>query len=171
MNQAHVHLILNHIPVIGMVIGFLLLAVAMAKRSTELKKLSLSVFVAMALIAIPTYLTGEPAEKIVEHLPGVSEAIIELHEGAALIALVGAEILGVFALGGLLLFRRSHTLPRWFVTISLILSIAVAGMLGWTANLGGQIRHTEARSDFQSSPSPGTTNIEKGAEAEEQEHH
>jgi uncharacterized membrane protein len=166
MNQAHVHLILNHIPVIGMVIGFLLLAVAMAKRSTELKKVSLKIFVIMALIAIPTYMTGEPAEEIVEHLPGVSGSIIEQHEDAALIATVAIVVLGAFALGGLFLFRRSHTIPSWFTATVLILSIVVASMMGWTANLGGQIRHTETRADFQ--PSPST---DQPPETEEHENH
>jgi hypothetical protein len=94
MNWAHAHLLLNHIPVIGMAIAVPLLSFALVKKWEELKKASLALFVGLALVAIPTYLTGAPAESVVEGLPGVSEAIIEQHEEAALIALVALELLG-----------------------------------------------------------------------------
>ncbi len=53
---------------------------------------------------------------------------------------------GVFALAGLARFRRSHNNPGWFIRTLLILSIAIGGLMTWTANLGGQIRHSEIRS-------------------------
>jgi hypothetical protein len=49
-------------------------------KSEELKKMSLWVFVLVALVALPVYLTGEPAEEVVEHLPGVAESFIESYE-------------------------------------------------------------------------------------------
>ncbi|MBI3949328.1 MAG: hypothetical protein HY314_02575 [Acidobacteria bacterium] len=153
MNPAHVHLILNHIPVIGSVVGLLLLIVATARRSSELKKVSLGVFVVIALIAIPVYLTGEPAEEVIEHLPGVAKPIIEEHEEMALISAITTVVLGVLALAGLFISRRSKEVPSWVITISLLLSTVSSGMMGWTANLGGQIRHTETRADFQLPPS------------------
>lgn len=145
MNPAHVHLLMNHIPVIGVGAGLLLLAYAVMKKNDEMIRVSLASFVLLALVAIPVYLTGKSAEEIVEDLPGVSEAIIENHEEAALISLVSIEILGVVALAGLILSRRSNTTLKWFATGSLAISLVVAGLMGWTANLGGQIRHTEIR--------------------------
>jgi hypothetical protein len=173
MNFAHVHLLLNHIPVIGIVIGFLLLSFAIAKKSDDLIKASLGVFILVALIAIPTYLTGEPAEKVIEHLPGVSEQIIDEHEDSAIVSLLSAGVLGIMALAGLILSRRSRFIPRWHITVSWILSVIVVGMMAYTANLGGQIRHTETRSDFQS-PAPAgktQTNTQPGSESDEREHH
>ena len=86
-----------------------------------------------------------PAEETVEHLAGVSEAIIEQHEGAALTALIGATLLGAVSLGGLLAFRRSKTVAKTLVTVALFGSLVVSGLMAWTANLGGQIRHSEIR--------------------------
>ena len=142
MNWAHIHLMINHFPVIGVIFGFLLLVAAMAKKSEELKKVSLGIFIIMALIAIPVYLTGEPAEEMVEDLAGVSESIIEQHEEMALISLIAVILLGVTATVGLFFFRHSVTIPGWFVVIILILSIIAGGLIGKTANLGGQIRHS-----------------------------
>ncbi len=151
MNPAHVHLLLNHLPVVGALFGVLLLSVAVLKKSAELKKVSLGVFVVLALISIPAYLTGEPAADGVEHLPGVSKPLIERHEEAAEISFAVAGVAGVVALAGLFFFRRSSDTPRWFVAIAFVLSLVVSGWMAWTANLGGQIRHTEIPSGGPSS--------------------
>lgn len=144
-NAAHVHLILNHVPVIGTALGVLLLIAAFIRKSEELKKASLGVFVLMAVIAIPAYLTGEPAEKMVESLPGVSKALIEQHEEAALVAFIALSVLGVFCLAGFYLYRRALVMPTWFVATVLVLSIAVGALMARTANLGGQVHHQEIR--------------------------
>ena len=113
MNGAYLHLLLNHLPVIGTIFGLLLLLFALLRKSEEVKRVALSVFVLTALAAVPTYLTGEPAEEVAEHLPGVAKALIEQHESAALLALSAALATGVVALAGLFLAWRSKQLPRW----------------------------------------------------------
>jgi len=138
--------VLNHFPIIGTVLGVFFLAVALVKHSRELQRVSLSFFILLAVLALPVYFTGAPAAERVEELPGVSEAFIERHEEAALIALVGVELLGILAIGGLVLSRRRNPIPTWLAIAVLLLSIAVGGWMAWTANLGGQIRHTEIRS-------------------------
>jgi uncharacterized membrane protein len=170
MNLAHVHLLLNHFPVIGVVFGFLFLAYAVTKESEELKKTSLGFFVLIAILALPVYFTGEPAEEVVKDLPGVTESVIEEHEEAALIALIAVEVLGVIALGGLFFFRGSTSLPSWFIKASLVLSLISVGLMAWTANLGGQVRHVEIRSDFKSSTAVDkvTVDAEKGSESNKQ---
>jgi putative effector of murein hydrolase LrgA (UPF0299 family) len=149
MNWAHVHLMINHLPVIGSIFGVLLLLFALLRKSEELKRVSFGVFVFTALLALPVYFTGEPAGEVVEHLPGVAESLIEEHEDAALFALLMAGATGVVALAGLILFRRAERLPGRIVGAVLVLSLATSGVMGWTANRGGRIRHTEIRSDFK----------------------
>lgn len=155
MSSVHLHLLLNHIPVLGAAFATLLLAFAMVKKSDELKKVSLGAFVIAALIAIPVYLTGEPAEKIVEKLPGVSEAAIGRHEDAALVALIILSVLGVVAIAGLVFFRRSRRIPLWYSSVVLLLSLVASGAMAWTANLGGQVRHSEIRDGAASAPQSG----------------
>jgi len=60
--------------------------------------------------------------------------------------------LGVVSLAGLLFFRRSRTIPLWFSGFALVLSLAATGAMGWTANLGGQIRHSEIRDASATAP-------------------
>ena len=147
MNWAHVHIAINHAPVIGIIFGFLLLLYAMMKKNEELKRISLVIFVIIALIAIPVYFTGGGAEEVVEHLPGVAESIIKQHKESAFSTFVMVEVLGLLTLGGLFLYRRPKNFAERFVVLSLILSIIVGGLMARTANLGGQIRHTEIRSE------------------------
>ena len=84
-----------------------------------------------------------------EHLLVVEYELIEEHEELALVSLVVIKVLGLLSLAGLLRFRGSGELPRWFVTACLVLSIVVVGMVAWTSNLGGRIRHSETRPGFQ----------------------
>ncbi len=149
MNWAHVHLILNHVPVLGTVFGLTLLGWAILRRNDAVQRVALATFVAVALLALPVYLTGEPAEAVVEHAAGVSESVIEAHEEAAVVALIGVELLGLIAAGGLYLSRRGRAPSVAAPRTALLLSIVVAGLMAWTANLGGQIRHVETRAGAQ----------------------
>ena len=114
-------------------------------RATEIKRTGLLVFVAIALVTIPTYLTGEAAEDMVEHLPGVSEDLIENHEDAGKIALVATSVLGGLSLIRLLIPARFAAVGGPLTVLVFVFSLGVAGWLARTANLGGQIRHPEIR--------------------------
>jgi len=107
--------------------------------------------VLLAIMTVPVFLTGEGAEKVVKNLPGVTEAFIGRHEEMAELSLVLIEALGIASCAGLIFFRRSATIPKWFLALVLVLSISAAAVVGLTANLGGQIRHTEIR-DVATSP-------------------
>ena len=166
MNNAHLHLLLNHLPVLGSVLGLFLLIFSLWRKSIEIKRVSLVVFVLTAMSLVPTYLTGEPAEEMVEHLPGVSEALVGQHESAALVALSAALATGVVALAGLILLWRKNSLPVWLALATLFLAVASSTLMARTANLGGQIRHTEIRSG---SSSQQEQNNEKHDEKREHE--
>ena len=146
MNAAHLHLVVNHLPVLGTAFGVVVLAFGLWKRSEDIKRLAVLWLAITGLLAIPAYLTGEPAEDLVKGLPGVAHDLIEEHEEAAGVALGGSLALGIFAVTGLYIFRRQRPLARWFCVTSLLVGIIVSGLMGWAANLGGQVRHPEIRS-------------------------
>jgi uncharacterized membrane protein len=145
MNWAHVHLMINHVPVIGLLGVILLLVYSLVRKSDEVKMVSFTLFVLIALMTLAVFFTGQAAEDAVKKLPGVTEASIGRHEEMADVALVLMETLGVAALAGLFFLRRSGAIPKWIVVIVLLLSLVTAAVVGFTANLGGQIRHTEIR--------------------------
>jgi hypothetical protein len=142
MSLVHLHLLLNHVPVIGTFFILFILAVALWRRNSETAKLGLFLMIGVAVVAGVVFLTGEPAEEAIEHVAGISEAVIHSHEEAAEASLVAAGLAGALGLGLLAWFWRRE-LPRWAGVVSLVTTMAVAGLMAWTANLGGQIRHTE----------------------------
>ncbi len=153
MNAAHLHLLLNHIPVIGIPIVGVLLVLALAGKQQALVRIALGFTVVLALFTIPVYLSGEPAEEIVEDLPGVPHAVLEEHEEIAKVTFVATEVLGALALLGLALAWKRGRVPKPLTYGSLVLVLIATGLLARTAYLGGQIRHTEIRGTLQLLPS------------------
>jgi hypothetical protein len=145
INGAHIHLMVNHFPVIGIFFSILLFLYGWIRGSEEITKTGIGAFILLALITVPVYLTGDGAEQVVKKLPGVTEGFIGRHEEIAGLSAVLIEILGIVCLAGLYFFRRSATIPKWFNALLLALAFSAAAVLGLTANLGGQIRHTEIR--------------------------
>ena len=133
---------LNHFSVVGSIFGSALLAVAVVRNSRELIMLSFAFIVAIAVLSIPVYFTGNAAETQIEHLAGVSPAAIEEHEEAARFGFTAIECVGALALAGLLLFR-AEPVPRWFLLIMLVGSLLAVGAMYYTADKGRRIRHSE----------------------------
>ena len=142
MSVVHLHLMLNHVPLVGMVFVLLLLGVAAWRRNETMGKLGLVVMVGLAVITVVVFLSGEPAEEALERVVNVSEATIHPHEEAAEAALIATGIAGALALVMLVTWWR-RSMPRWVIGAALATALVATGMLAWTANLGGQIRHTE----------------------------
>ena len=146
MNAAHLHLLLNHAPIFGVLFALVLLGLGRLRASEELSRLGLLSLVVSALAALGAMLTGEPAEEAVEHLAGVTERAIHVHEEAAELAAVATYVGGAIALAALMFFRRRGLGPR-LATLALVVALAAFGLMARTANLGGQIRHPEISGD------------------------
>jgi hypothetical protein len=144
MTATHVHLILNHVPVLGVLLAGVLLVAASWLRSTAFQRLALVGLVVFALTAIPVYLTGESAEDAAERAGGASETAIERHEDAATGAFVAVEVLGGLALLSLLAIGRGPAVSGIVTTVVLVATLVTSGLFAWTGYLGGQIRHSEA---------------------------
>ena len=156
INWAHVHLMINHVPVIGMLGALLLLIYAVIKKSDEVRTISFGLMILLALITVAVYFTGTFAEKVVKDLPGVAEAYIGRHEEMGELSLVLMSLLGIAALVGMVIRRRTGNIPKCTLSVVLLMSLITAVILGITANLGGQIRHTEIRAGAPSAVAPET---------------
>jgi hypothetical protein len=78
-------------------------------------------------------------------VPEVSKRLMEMHEGAALSALIAIELTGVFAWLALWQLRRFDRVSRWTSTAVLVLGVVALGVVSRAAALGGEIRHAEIR--------------------------
>lgn len=144
MNAAGVHLALNNFPPIINFVAILVLVAGMAAKSVPLVRTALALMVLAALFAVPTFLTGEPAEELVERLEGVNAVAIHPHEEAGELALIVLSIEGLAALAALIAWR-SRELPRWVPVVMLIVCIVGTATVFRTAYLGGKIHHPETQ--------------------------
>jgi len=145
MNLAHVHLVMNHVPSLGTAVGAALFVFSILKKNDSLKKISLQVLVAMALLALPTYMTGNAAQGILNTKSDVTKGLIEAHQNAAMWTLGLMTITGTFAWFGLWQFRRFSSPGFGNTTAVLIFSLMAATAMVRTANMGGDISHAEIR--------------------------
>ncbi len=146
MNAAQIHLALTHLPVVTALLAAATLAIGAVARNAATRRFGLALLIVAGLTAIPTQMSGEGAEEVVEDRPGVSEAMIERHEDAAGVALALTVFGGAIAAGTLLAGRlgRQRAAQALFAT-ALALSLADTAALAWVAHLGGEIRHDEIR--------------------------
>lgn len=152
MNLAHLHLILNHIPVVGVPLTLLILLWGELRKDAAVIRLGWLLLVVLAVITIPAFLTGEPAEEIVEHLPGVEKGLINTHEDHATLALIVTLAGGLFSLLALVFSSTRPLLHRFLRVTILVAALFSTAALLWTANAGGKIRHTEIRSGAAAVP-------------------
>ncbi len=155
MNPTHIHLLLNHFPIIGTLIGSAILLYNIIKKQDAGKITGAFIIVVMALIAIPVLLTGEPAEESVEHLAGISKALIHDHEEASEKAFWLMEITGVFSLLAIVLYKIKSAFASKAFLVAFAFSAITFFAMAWAGNLGGKIRHPETSDTF--------INVEKGA--------
>ena len=83
MDWHHLHLALNHLPVIGTPCLLALLLWAWRRRQNETLRLALWLFVLLAAVSIGIKFTGDFANAAVGKNPGFDHAIIDRHEQAA----------------------------------------------------------------------------------------
>ena len=162
MNLAHAHLLLNHLPILGTLITLGLFVVSLVANRDDLKQVSLALFSLIAIIAIPTYISGSGASEALKDSPDVSMAAIEAHQGAALLAFIFMEITGGIALIGLWRFSRADKNPwlsgpaRLSLGLVLVLSLATSGLMAVAGNTGGDIRHAEIHDAKEPASSVGS---------------
>lgn len=143
MNLAHIHLVLNHIPIMTIPIALIFYLFAVFRKNEQCRKFSLLILTLTAATVIPVFLTGEPAEEIVEHLTGVSKSLIHHHEESAEIALIFTLITGLTSFVTLVFTEKLPIIKRHGEKIVIISSLIALGTLIYAANLGGKIRHPE----------------------------
>ncbi len=146
MNQAHFHLFLNHLPIIGTLFGILTLAAGFILKNSSVKRTALALFIVAAVFAVPAFLTGEGAEEVVEGLPGVTENIIEEHEELAAVFIWLTSALGILSLFTLYADIRDKSYSKVLYGITAALCIATMVLAQQVGTTGGEIRHTEIRS-------------------------
>ena len=145
-DPAYRHVLLNHIPIIGLIIAWLILAVGLVLRQTVLLFTGLTLIAITAGISVPVANYGDAAYPAVyDLLKGRSRDWLDYHAELAetwlpLLYANSALAIAAIAIG----WARVRWLPWVCLVIALITLIAIGGV-SIVANAGGKIQHPEFR--------------------------
>lgn len=148
MNPTHLHLLITHLPIFGTILGAVVLIHGIFAKSHNTQMAAYELLVISAIGAAIAYFTGEAAEESVEHLQGISEAMIEEHEDAAKFAFVLMIISGTSSIVAFILTYRRSPLSRTIANVVLLFSLLSFGIIARTGYLGGKIRHSEVNNSL-----------------------
>lgn len=152
MNDTHYHLIVNHLPIVGLLIGILVLIAGLVFNKTEVKLTALGIFIFSAITSIAAFYTGEGAEDVVENLEGISETLIHTHEEYAETFYTLSLILGGLSLLTFILELKKIRLSKYMLIICLLMAIVGGISATYVGSSGGEIRHSEIRNDAKVIP-------------------
>jgi len=143
VTPAHLHVLLNHIPIIGLpvIAGFLLWGLVRREDAVIRAALIGAILVAIGTFAVD--LTGDPAIDDIRDLPWAQRSVIHAHEEAGDKTNILAIVAGVAALGTLVMTRGGKPVSRPFAFITLCLVVFAAMCAAWAGWEGGKIRHSE----------------------------
>lgn len=147
MNDAHLHLLVNHLPIIGTIFGLGILIAGIFFKNNAVKNVSYVIFIVAATFAAISMSTGEGAEELVEDLPSVGKQIIHEHEEMAEKLAIILYVLGVISLLGLYTNFKNHSKAKLMSFLALVISAIAVFLAQQTGTSGGEIRHTEIRSE------------------------
>jgi uncharacterized membrane protein len=139
--MAYLHLLSNHVPILGSLFGVLLLVVALVKPNFNTTLSAYLILLVSGIGGIVAYFTGEPAEESVEHVPGISHKLIHVHEEMAENALIFVFLLTAAAVVGLWAERAQWKNAKKIERFTLVIGIIAFILFAFTGYLGGHIRH------------------------------
>ena len=147
MNDAHYHLLVNHLPIVGLLIGIMILVAGFLFKKPDLKLTALGVFIFSAITSAFAFYTGEGAEEVVENIGGISETLIHTHEEYAESFFIITIVLGVVSIIGFVAELMKSKYAKYVIILTLLLAIADGILAKYVGTSGGEIRHTEIRNN------------------------
>jgi uncharacterized membrane protein len=160
MNDAHLHLVVNHFPIIGTIFGLGILITGLLLKNNSVKNIAYSLLVVAAVFAALSMGTGEGAEEMVEDLPSVGKQIIHEHEELAEKFALVLYATGALALIALFLSYKKNSLEKYVALATVGLALVAVVLAKEVGTSGGEIRHTEIRNE--ASQPVGTESQEQG---------
>lgn len=151
MDAVHIHLMITHVPILATIFSLLILIWGVVRSDSKYQMLAMTGFIIAGIFSLVALNTGEGAEEAVEHLAGVTRGVIHTHEEAAEVANWIAMLLGVVSIGGFVIQKVKPALMKTYVFLVLLAGLVSSGAFSYVGYLGGQVRHTEIRSQTAAS--------------------
>ncbi|MCX6243404.1 MAG: hypothetical protein NTU98_01760 [Bacteroidetes bacterium] len=143
MNAAHLHLIFNHLPIVGLGFAILFNLFAIFRKSPEFMKVSCWFYILIGLLSALPIITGDGAGEIIKTWPGISNDAIEYHETWGYAFFYGLIAIGALAIAALWFSRKNELLLKKFLTALLVVAVLAIFLAFQAGTTGGKIRHPE----------------------------
>jgi len=147
-NAAHLHLLVNHLPILLPVLGLTILIIGIVFKSEIVKRISLGMFIFSGIFAFMAFSTGEGAEEIAEELKRSHDLIHEHEEAAETFALL-SYLLAFFSIVAFWFNWKKHPFSALASYIVMLLSVVVIYFSYPTGQTGGEITHPEVGNNFE----------------------
>ena len=143
MNEFHQHLLINHFPIVGIILAALVLFVGLIMRNDLVKRVAFGLFILSAILTLPANKTGENAEHAIVKEDGFDEILIEKHEEMAEFGFWSSLITGLLSIAAFYLSFKGNDLRGILAFVVLITSFVAIYFMWQTGLSGGKIRHPE----------------------------
>ena len=147
MNDAHLHLVVNHFPIIGTIFGFGIVVAGLIFKNNSVKNVAYILFIVAAIFAAFSMGTGEGAEELVEKMPNVGKQIIHEHEELAEKLALVLYTLGLISLLGLYTNFKNHIKSKLISYLALAIAAVGVFLAQQVGTSGGEVRHTDIRTN------------------------
>src|SRR5262245_58070391 len=142
----YVHVLLNHLPIYGTILGALALAISLVLRSRAAQTTALILTLIAGASAYPVFLTGQRAYKTIRGMADDAGAdALDEHMDRAEKTIFAFYVLAAFAAVGLFVPIKWPKSAVPLAVITLVVAVLCSGIVVYIAQPGGQIRHPEFR--------------------------
>jgi uncharacterized membrane protein len=144
MIPVEAHLVLNHVPLIGLVFGLVFFVVGLMRASEQTLRAGLRIFLAMGIAVLPVVGSGLVSATVLADAAWLDADALSNHRLAGIFTLV--VLVGLGSVCGVALFtsrRNGRAMPVRVKLAVFLLAVAGFGATALTAYLGGGLRHSE----------------------------
>lgn len=132
-----------HLPVVGVPFAAVLLLAGLVGRNRTLWLTGCWAVIAVTILAALPYFSGPSAYAWLEKRTDIAPSLVESHAVVARAASLGVVVLGALSFSTLLRESQGDESGRIFKILLLVGAMLISYALGWSAHLGGLIRHPE----------------------------
>jgi len=158
----YIHVVLNHLPIYGTMLGALALAISLILRSRTAQITALILTLIAGASAYPVFVTGQRSYKTIR---GVSDDAgadwLDEHMDRAEKTIGVFYFLAALAIAGLLVPIKWPKSAFPLAALTLVVAILCSGIAVYIAQTGGRVRHPEFRPSENPGPSSETDHHNK----------
>ena len=141
--SSHFHMLVSVFPFVGLVfvIGFYI--AAMANKDEAMKRICLIALVLLAILAVPTYISGDYSMAVLSQNPAISQDRMFYHMAWGWAAMTVLVVTGAVAAYQLWRLQSGGQLSQDWTHLILGLSLATLALMIVVGELGWEISHRE----------------------------